>query len=323
MCAVGAVKGSDTTVIRTHPSARDGWWTMAEHPDEEAAMGEDGQAGAGWRGERPVVGVLHPGAMGAALGAALKASSGEVLWAAAGRSDATAKRAELADLVAVPDIAALARRCDLIVSICPPHAAFDTAARVADALADGAASARPPLYVDANAVSPATVRRIAGLFGPGRVVDGAVIGPPAWEPGRSVLWLSGQHAEAVAALFGGTPFAARTLGAEPGRASALKACFALQSKALPTIWALMERAARSAGVDAELRAELARNGLDLDERLSALSAKAGTTAWRWAGEMDEAAEAMAELGVPDGFSRAAAEVYRGMREGPAGHRPPG
>jgi len=34
-------------------------------------------------GERPVVGVLHPGSMGAALGAALKPVAGQVIWAAA------------------------------------------------------------------------------------------------------------------------------------------------------------------------------------------------------------------------------------------------
>ncbi len=33
-------------------------------------------------------------------------------------------------------------------------------------------------------------------------------------------------------------------------------------------------------------------------------------AWRWAGEMDEAAAALAAVGVPDGFSRAAAQMYR-------------
>src|SRR4051794_3449995 len=96
---------------------------------------------------RPVVGILHPGAMGAALGSALKARAGAVIWADAGRSHATAKRAELADLQAVPDVAELARRAHVIVSICPPHAARDTAAEVAAALGDRAAR---PLYVDAN-----------------------------------------------------------------------------------------------------------------------------------------------------------------------------
>jgi len=38
-------------------------------------------------------------------------------------------------------------------------------------------------------------------------------------------------------------------------------------------------------------------------------------AWRWAGEMDEAADAMAALDLPDGFSRAAAEIYRRVADG--------
>ncbi len=167
---------------------------------------------------RPVIGVLHPGVMGAALGSALKPAAGAVIWAAAGRSVATSKRAETADLVGVPDVAAVARRAHVIVSICPPHAALDVAAEVARAAAD-----RPdrPLYVDANAVLPATMTAIAALLGDAHVVDGAVIGPPAWERGATVLWLSGARAPEVAALFAGSPFDARVLGADLGAASAL------------------------------------------------------------------------------------------------------
>lgn len=260
-------------------------------------------------GRRPVIGVLHPGAMGAALGSALKPVAGAVIWADAGRTHATAKRAELADLVAVPDIAALAGRCRLIISICPPHAALDVAGQVAAAVA-GVPDVQRPLYLDANAVSPGTVHRIAELLGPRHVVDGAIIGPPAWERGQSVLWLSGPDAAAVAGLFEGSPFEAKVLGAELGAASALKACYALQSKALPTIWLQLAEAAEKAGVAEALRGELARTGVDLDERVAAVTARAADRAWRWAGEMDEAAEAFAELGLPDGFSRAAAETYR-------------
>ncbi|MGH8965849.1 MAG: NAD(P)-dependent oxidoreductase, partial [Actinomycetes bacterium] len=104
---------------------------------------------------RPVVGILHPGVMGAALGSALKPRAGVVVWAAADRTHATAKRAELADLVAVPDVAELARRAHVVISICPPHAALDVAQQVAAAVAD---RPDPPLYLDANAVAPATVR---------------------------------------------------------------------------------------------------------------------------------------------------------------------
>ena len=267
-------------------------------------------------GHRPVVGILHPGAMGAALGSALKPTAGVVIWADGSRSHATAKRAELADLIAVPDVAALARRADLIISICPPHVALAVAEQVVAALADREPDSWP-LYLDANAVAPATVRRIGELLGADRVVDGAVIGPPAWERGQSVLWLAGQRAAEVVELFAGSPFDARVLGAELGSASALKACFALQSKAMPAIWLEIAEAAEKAGVSEALHGELTRVGVDLPERLARLSSTAGPKAWRWAGEMDEAADAMVELGLPDGFSRAAAELYRRW-DAPAG-----
>ena len=256
---------------------------------------------------RPVIGILHPGAMGAAVGNALKPVAGAVIWAAAGRSLTTSKRAETADLVGVPDVAELARRADVVISVCPPDAARAVAEEVAPLLR------RPgQLYVDANAVSPATVTGIAELVGAERVVDGAIIGPPAWEPGRTVVWLAGLAAPAVAALFEGSPFAAKVLAGPVGSASALKACFAFQSKALPTLWVQLDAAARAYRVSDQIREELHRTGVDLDGKLAGIDAQARGKAWRWVGEMQEAAETFAAVGLPDGFSRAAAETNERM-----------
>ena len=106
----------------------------------------------------------------------------------------------------------------------------------------------------------------------------------------------------------------RVLGPELGTASALKACFALQSKALPAIWLEMAAAARGYGVEDALRGELDRDGVDF---AAAAGRRGGgaAKAWRWAGEMDEAADAVAAAGLPDGFSRAAAEIYRRLADG--------
>lgn len=164
---------------------------------------------------RPVIGVLHPGAMGAALGSALKPVAGAVIWAAAGRSDLTSKRAEIADLVGVPDVAELVRRADVVISVCPPHAARAMAEQVAAALVGRAG---PSIYVDASAVTLQTVRDVGELLGAGRVVDMTVIGPPAYVSGRTQLWLSGREAETVAALFAGSPFGTRVLGPKLGAA---------------------------------------------------------------------------------------------------------
>jgi hypothetical protein len=245
--------------------------------------------------------------MGAAVGAALKPVAGQVIWAASGRSDRTAKRAELADLVAVPDLGELVARSDLVVSICPPDAALSVARQVHQAAGVGG---RPVAYLDANAVAPATMAAIGELLGPRRVIDGAIIGPPAWGRGQTVLWLAGEQADAVAGLFADSPFAAQVLPGDLGAASAVKACFALQSKALPTLWLTVAEAARRYGVGAEVRAELARDGVDLDAQLADARRRAEGKAWRWAGEMDEAAAALAAVGLPDGFSAAAAVTYR-------------
>ena len=114
-----------------------------------------------------MIGLLHPGEMGAAVGAALRASGHTVLWTSTGRSAATAERAEEAGLEGVGTIEELGRRSDVILSLCPPHAAVD----VARSLTRFAG-----IYVDANAVSPATARRITELVG--RYVAGGIIGSP-------------------------------------------------------------------------------------------------------------------------------------------------
>src|ERR1017187_4684706 len=150
----------------------------------------------------PVIGLLHPGEMGAAVGKCLTGRGHPVLWASEGRSPETAARAGPAGLTDVGSAAELAGRADVIFSICPPHAALDVAWTV---------QGFTGLFVDANAVSPATARAVALLVegGGASYVDGGIIGPPPVIPGSTRLYLSGPQAEAVRLLFAGTPLDAR------------------------------------------------------------------------------------------------------------------
>ena len=115
-------------------------------------------------------------------------------------------------------------RADIVLSICPPHAALDVAR---------AAAGFRGLYCDANAVSPATTREVAAVVeaGGATFVDGGIVGGPPTEPGTR-LYLSGGAAADVAALFAGTALEPVVLGSEIGAASALKMCYAGWSKAL-------------------------------------------------------------------------------------------
>jgi hypothetical protein len=95
-----------------------------------------------------------------------------------------------------------------------------------------------------------------------------------------------------------------------GSASALKACYGLQSKAVPALWLALAAAAERYGIREALGSELARDGIDLEAELDRIGRGAAPKAWRWIGEMEEAAATMTAAGVPDGFSAAAAEIYR-------------
>ncbi|GAB3596222.1 hypothetical protein GCM10027446_22750 [Angustibacter peucedani] len=255
---------------------------------------------------RPTVGVLHPGQMGTAVAAAAKPLAAQVIWAEEDRSRATTKRAEWADLVAVPTVSDLVRRSDVVLSLCPPHAALDVARAVHEA-------GGVDLYVEANAVAPATVEAVAALLGAEHVVDGAVTGPPPWQADEAVLHLSGPRSAEVVALFAGSPLATSVVGERLGQACALKACFALHTKAVPTAYAVLAAAAEHHGVGDALRAELARAGLDLDAAVARV-ARSLPKAWRFAGEMEEAAATFTAAGLPGGVSSSAAEVYRRLAD---------
>ena len=100
------------------------------------------------------IGLLNPGEMGSMVGAAVRAGGARVVWAGEGRSAATRKRASDAGLEDAGSVAAVVRASEVILSVCPPHAALDVARTVAAAGFGG-------LYLDANAVSPGTTRGVA------------------------------------------------------------------------------------------------------------------------------------------------------------------
>jgi 3-hydroxyisobutyrate dehydrogenase-like beta-hydroxyacid dehydrogenase len=242
--------------------------------------------------------------MGTALATTL-AGTHDVLWASGGRSEETTQRAKSASLADVTDLRELARRSDVIVSVCPPHAAVDVAEQVARVRTDEL------LYIDANSVAPQTVRHIAGMFGPGVVVDGTVTGSPRLDLGATTVWLSGPRTAEAAGLFAGSLLATRIVGEQVGQASAVKMVAGLRSKVIPAVWATLIDAARAYGpeVEGSVRDHLADIGHDMSEQEAKLAERA-PKAWRWTGEMAEAAKAMVEVGMPTGFSVAASETYR-------------
>jgi 3-hydroxyisobutyrate dehydrogenase-like beta-hydroxyacid dehydrogenase len=235
-----------------------------------------------------IVGLLHPGEMGASVGAVLRTNGHEVVWASEGRSDATRARAR--GFRDAGSLAALCSEAELILSICPPHAALDVARQIAGF--DG-------IYVDANAISPMRAHEVSELQA--RFVDGGIVGGPPDEPGTT-LYLSGTEAPAVAALFERTNLQPRIVG----DASAVKMVYAAWSKGTAALLLAIRNVAEHFGVEDER--QLAAP--ELTERLARAERAAEAKGWRWIGEMEEIADTFSAAGQPDGFHRASAEVYR-------------
>ncbi|MGY1623990.1 DUF1932 domain-containing protein [Geodermatophilus sp. SYSU D00965] len=244
------------------------------------------------------IAILHPGQMGAAVGRALVGAGHDVGWLPADRGAGTRRRALEAGLRELPDLGDR----EVVLSVCPPAAALDTARAVAGFRG---------VYVDANAISPATAGEVAAVVrdGGATYVDGGIVGPPPARAGSTRLYLSGQHAAAVAEAFRGTPVEAVVLDGGNTAASALKMTYAAWTKITAALLVSVRRAAGDLGVEEALVAEWARSQPDLADRHAAALHAAERKGWRWEEEMRQIARTLAGTGEPAGFAEAAAEQF--------------
>jgi 3-hydroxyisobutyrate dehydrogenase-like beta-hydroxyacid dehydrogenase len=240
--------------------------------------------------------------MGGAVAAALHQAGHRVVWASAERSEQTQQRANAAELEDVGSLAELAERSELLLAICPPHASLELAV---------ALSGFSGIYIDANATSPATAEQIAAAVGAhgATYVDGSIIGPPPLKPGSTRLYLSGAEAGRVAAELSSPLLEVIALPGEATSASAIKMAHAGWTKGSAALLLTVRAAARALGVDDALAAEWERSQPGLVESSNRAAQSTAAKAWRWSGEMDEIAATLAAAGLPDGFHRAASEVF--------------
>lgn len=252
---------------------------------------------------------MHPGDMGISIAASAKNAGHTVHWASEGRSVNTRARAEQHGLRDAGTLAALCARCEVMLSVCPPHAAEDLAGQVLAAGFRG-------LFVDANAIAPERMTRIGAMLAAAGIdsVDGGIIGGPAWTANSTWLYVSGPRATEVAALFGAGPLETQVLGPLLGTASALKMSYAAYSKGTTALLCAVLAAADKLNVREALQAHWARDGSGLDQQAARRVQGVTAKAWRFTGEMEEIAATLAAAGLPGEFHAAAAEVYARMAQ---------
>ena len=193
----------------------------------------------------------------------------------------------------------------MIFSVCPPHAALDVARHVA-------ATGFGGVYVDANAISVATAAQVAAAVtaAGAAYVDGGIIGPPPENTGHTRLYLCGERAAEVRALFARSALEARIAeGPAPYAASAVKMAYAAWTKGTGALLLACRALARAEGVERTLLEEWALSQPALRAQSERSADAAAAKGWRWVAEMEEIAASMAAAGLPPEFHQAAAEIF--------------
>lgn len=267
--------------------------------------------------EKLNIGFLHPGAMGVSLAASAQNTGHSVYWISEGRSQETKARAEQIEMTEVRNLGELGELCSVIVCVCPPHAASEVAKDVLGTSFKGT-------YLDANAISPRRVIQIGVEMKKQGInfVDGGIIGGPAWEDGKTWLYLSGEEAQLITECFSAGPLETEILGDVIGDASSLKMCYAAYTKGTTALICACLAAAEKLGVREQLEIEWSRDGTGFEEQARNRVRRVTAKAWRFEGEMEEIASTFQEAGVPGGFHVAAAEIYRRLSHFRGADNPP-
>jgi 3-hydroxyisobutyrate dehydrogenase-like beta-hydroxyacid dehydrogenase len=265
----------------------------------------------------PVVAVIAPGMMGAAVGARLAEHGLKVLTSLQGRSSDSGTRASNAGMAPASDEEIAA--ADFILSIIPPGDAVALAQRFAPTLS---ASNAKPVYVDCNAIAPPTAERVAAaLTSTGcPFVDAGIIGSPPKprEPGPR-FYASGRDAARFAALsqYG---LDIRLLKGPLTAASAMKMSYAGITKGTQALGAVMMLAATRGGTADALIQELKISQPHmlgfLQRSLSVMPPKA----YRWIAEMHEIADFVGEDPAAHELYTGAAHFYEEIARDFAGDR---
>jgi putative dehydrogenase len=266
----------------------------------------------------PVVTVIAPGMMGAAVGKRLVDNGLKVLTSLKGRSEETLARASAAGMVASSDEEIAAG--DFILSILPPGDAVALAERFVPALE---ASNSKPVYVDCNAINPLTVERVAAAIAPTDCpfVDAGIIGAPPKPPaageskiaGSPRFYASGAAAPRFATLrdYG---LDVRVLAGALSAASALKMSYAGITKGTQAIGAAMMLAASRAGSADELFKELQGSQKEMLAWFRRALAGMPPKAYRWVAEMHEIAGFVGEDPTAHELYEGAAHFYERIAE---------
>jgi 3-hydroxyisobutyrate dehydrogenase-like beta-hydroxyacid dehydrogenase len=237
------------------------------------------------------VAIVGAGEMGAAVGRRLREAGAHVVTSIAGRSAESVARIRDAGLEVINDDDTLVRDADFVLSIVPPGVAVEVAERIRGPLGR---ARNKPVFVECNAISPATCRRIRDILGATAFIDVGIIGGPpvAGTQDRAKcprFYASGAHARLLMRL-ADYALDIAILDGPVGAASGLKLSYAGLTKGFTALCATMLGAAEREGLADALRSELARSQPSFLARMDRAVPDMRPKAYRWVAEMQQIAE---------------------------------
>ncbi len=253
-----------------------------------------------------VIGVLGLGHMGTGVAADLKRSGFEVVSTLNGRSERTGSRAETAGVRLVDDLAGGVSAADTFMSIVPADQAEPLAVAVAESL-----EGKHLHYADCNSITPSKSNRIADIVeaAGASYSDGGIIGLPPGGKMKTRLYVSGAGAKVLTAL-ASEQMSVIVLGTGRTQATEMKVLFAAANKGATALLINVLAAAKQAGLLDRVVGEIDALRPGLLGCVRSAAPELDDKAARWAVEMEDLAEGLADMNTHGGYHKAAAESYR-------------
>lgn len=243
--------------------------------------------------EFQTVGIISTGEMGSSIGRVLGEHGLRPITTVRQRSERTRHLATDAGVELVPDLPAVVRESDLLISTVPTDAAQSVAESVAEAATDLDTRV---LLCDLNPLAPSDAQSIADRYGDAiDLIDGCILGA-AHDVPDVYLYLAGPRADDLTSLeeYG---FTVTILGEHIGQASGFKLCYGGISKGVAVIALDVYLGAIALGIEESLEALHRRRMPGVMEHFDSYLPRTPARAARWAEEMGALADTLESVGI--------------------------
>jgi 3-hydroxyisobutyrate dehydrogenase-like beta-hydroxyacid dehydrogenase len=266
------------------------------------------------------IGIVSPGDMGQAVAMRLKESGFVLYGALAGRSERTRSLAREAGITDCGSMMELVAQCDLLLSVLDPAVALDNARTVAAAMKH---TGRKPVFVDCNAVAPATMEQIAAIVreAGGDCVDVGIIGSPPRGNTQTRIYASGPHASVLQQIKHPN-LVVRVISESIGDASAVKMCYGAITKGAVALGLELLITARRMGVYETVESEFRESIPGVYDWMLGRVPSTPPKAYRWVPEMNEIARTFGDAGLTPKMFQGAAEMFEFVAATPLGKESP-